>query len=59
MRRWLLSLLGVLTLLFAMIVSAVSHEADIQKQCADKGRSSLSTWLGEIKCSPMENADEH
>ncbi len=39
-------------------LGAVSHETDIQRECAETGQSNKSAWLGELTCSPAQEQKE-
>lgn len=38
-----------------LVLGAVLHEKDIQRNCAEIGTAGLSGWIGDFTCQPINN----
>ena len=57
--RFFSTIMLLLLFWFLWTLSAAMHERDIQRACAENGRTGSVAWRGELKCSPIESPDDY
>ena len=54
MNDFIMSALILIIVIGLVLIGAFAHEGDIQRACKEDGRSGMSTWRGELICSPVK-----